>query len=128
MAVIGSVAGPLGKEVPRFSEFPRAGIEVWHECGNLDLALWLDSQERLHDLRRAKNLGLRNAHVSGISVANHEVAVFLFEPGSNRHLGRLSQFNQCPKGKRDCLVPGCGTIPFNKTIEGSVSMPTSWPP
>lgn len=32
IAVIGSVAKPLWKEVPRFSEFRRAGIEVWHEC------------------------------------------------------------------------------------------------
>ena len=31
VAVIGSVAKMLWKEVPRFSEFRRAGIEVWHE-------------------------------------------------------------------------------------------------
>jgi hypothetical protein len=27
-------------------------------------------------------------------------------------------YSTCPKGKRDCLVPGCGTIPFNKAVEG----------
>ena len=43
IAVIGSVAKPLWKEVPRFSEFRREGIEVWHECGDLDLALWINS-------------------------------------------------------------------------------------
>jgi hypothetical protein len=32
IAVIGSVAKSLWKEVPRFREFRRAGIEVWHEC------------------------------------------------------------------------------------------------
>src|SRR3979411_1637683 len=53
--------GWAGKEVPRFSEFRRAGIEVWHECGDLDLALWLDSQERLNQLRRATSRALRNA-------------------------------------------------------------------
>jgi hypothetical protein len=47
VAVIGSVAKALWKEIPRFSDFRRAGIEVWHECGDLDLALWIDSQERL---------------------------------------------------------------------------------
>ena len=31
VAVIGSVAKPLWQEIPRFSEFRRAGIEVWHE-------------------------------------------------------------------------------------------------
>jgi hypothetical protein len=39
IAVIGSMAGPLWKEVPRFREFRREGIEVWHECLELDLAL-----------------------------------------------------------------------------------------
>ncbi len=44
IAVIGSVAKALWKEVPRFSDFRREGIEVWHECRDLDLALWIDSQ------------------------------------------------------------------------------------
>ncbi len=43
IAVIGSVARPLWKEVPRFREFRRRRIEIWHECGDLDLALWIDS-------------------------------------------------------------------------------------
>ena len=51
-----------------------------------------------------------------MSVASHQLDVFLIEPESDRYLGRLCRFNQCPKGKRDCLVPGCGAIPFNKRI------------
>jgi hypothetical protein len=119
VAVIGSVARTLWKEVPRFSEFRRAGIEVWHECGDLDLALWLDSQERLEQLRRATSRALRAAFEAGtgVSIVDHQLDVFLIEPGSDRYLGRLCSFNQCPKGKRDCLVPGCGAIPFNKRIE-----------
>ncbi|WP_245460200.1 MULTISPECIES: hypothetical protein [unclassified Mesorhizobium] len=118
IAVIGSVAKPLWKEVPRFSEFRRARIEVWHECGDLDLAVWIDSQHRLGELRRAGAASLRKAFEAGvgISVANHQLDVFLFEPGSDRYLGRLCSFSQCPKGKEDCLVPGCGAIPFNKRI------------
>lgn len=118
VAVIGSVAKPLWKEVPRFREFRHARIEIWHECADLDLALWLDSQERLVALRRAAALALREAFESGIgiSVASHELDVFLIEPGTNRYMGRLCKFNQCPKGKRDCLTPGCGAIPFNKRI------------
>jgi hypothetical protein len=119
VAVIGSVAKMLWKEVPRFSEFRRARIEVWHECGDLDLALWLDSQERLGQLRHATSRALRAAFEAGtgVSIVDHQLDVFLIEPGSDNYLGRLCSFSQCPKGKRECLVPGCGAIPFNKRIE-----------
>jgi hypothetical protein len=118
IAVIGSVSKPLWKEVPRFSEFRRQGVEIWHECGDLDLALWIDSQHRLGELRRARDRALREAFEGGvgISVASHQVDVFLFEPQSDRYLGRLCSFNQCPKGKPPCFAPGCGAIPFNKQI------------
>jgi hypothetical protein len=118
VAVIGSVAKALWMEIPRFSEFRRAGIEVWHECGDLDLALWIDSQERLGALRRAAAHSLRAAFErgAGTSVVSQQLDVFMIEPGSNRYLGRLCSFNACPKDKRDCLVPGCGAIPFNKVI------------
>jgi len=118
IAVIGSVAKRLWKEVPRFREFRAKRIEVWHECGDLGLAVWLNSQHRLGELRRTRDLALRRAHEAGIgsSVANHQVDAFLFEPGSDRYLGRLCSFNQCPKHKPECLVPGCGATPFNKRI------------
>jgi hypothetical protein len=116
VAVIGSAAKMLWKEVPRFREFRREGIEVWHECGDLDLALWLDSQDRLGELRRAAGRALRAAYEAGtgLSVSDFQLDIFLIEPGSDRYLGRLCKFNQCPKGKRDCEVPGCGAIPFNR--------------
>jgi hypothetical protein len=120
IALVGSVARPLWKEVPRFREFRREGIELWHECGDLDLALWIEAQHRLGQLRRAAAGALREAYEAGagMSVAGHQLDVFLFEPGTNRYLGRLCSFNECPKGKRDCLVPGCGETPFNKRVEG----------
>jgi len=118
VAVIGSVAKALWKEIPRFAAFRRQRIEVWHECGDLDLALWIDSQHRLGELRRAVGHALRDAFEagSGISVVGNQLDVFLFEPRTDRYLGRLCSFNQCPKGKRDCEVPGCGEIAFNKRI------------
>lgn len=118
VAVIGSVAKALWKEVSRFREFRREGIEVWHECGDLDLALWVDSQHRLGPLRRATDMALRKAYEAGdnAGVVGNQLDVFLFEPGSDRYLGRLCKFNQCPKGKVDCLVPGCGAVPFNKVV------------
>jgi hypothetical protein len=118
VAVVGSVAKALWKEIPRFSDFRRAGIEVWHECADLDLALWIDSQERLGSLRRAAAQALRAAFErgAGTSVVSQQLDVFMIEPGSDRYLGRLCSFNACPKDKRECLVPGCGAIPFNKVI------------
>ena len=120
VAVIGSVAKPLWKEVPRFSEFRRARIEVWHECKDLDLAVWISSQSRLGALRRARDAALRRAYESGTGpgTANHEVDVFLIEPETDRYLGRLCHYSTCPKHKPDCYVPGCGAVPFNKCVEG----------
>jgi hypothetical protein len=120
VAVIGSVAKPLWKEVPRFREFHRARVEVWHECKDLDLAIWLESQHRLGTLRSTLERALRDAFEAGtgVSVAGHQVEVFLFEPESDRYLGRLCRYNRCPKDKPDCFVPGCGTIPFNKRVDG----------
>lgn len=122
IAVIGSVAKPLWKEIPRFSEYRRAGIELWHECKDLDLAVWISSQHRLGALRRARDTALRKGYESGTgpSVANHQVEIFLIEPGTDRYLGRLCNFNACPKDKPECAVPGCGTVPFNKRFEAFV--------
>jgi hypothetical protein len=122
IAVIGSVAKPLWKEVPRFREYRRAGIEVWHECKDVDLAVWISSQLRLGELRRARDTALRRAYESGKGpgTANHQVEIFLIEPGTDRHLGRLCSFNACPKGKPECGVAGCGAIPFNKVVDGFV--------
>jgi hypothetical protein len=61
VAVIGSVAKSLWQEVPRFAKFRRAEIEVWHECKDLDLAVWISSQHRLGTLRRARDRALREA-------------------------------------------------------------------
>lgn len=120
VAVIGSVAQKLWKEVPRFREFRSARVKVWHECRDLDLAVWLDSEERLGALRSAIARALGDAFKAGtgVSVVDHQVDVFLFEPESDRYLGRLCHYNRCPKDKPDCFVPGCGTIPFNKRVDG----------
>jgi hypothetical protein len=116
VAVIGSVARPLWKEIPRFREFRRAGVEVWHECGDLDLALWLESLDHLETFRRVTARALRAAYEAGSNagIVAEQLDVFLFEPGSDRYLGRLCHYGQCPKGKPSCLVPGCGAPAFNR--------------
>ena len=109
VALFGSVAKPLWKEVPRFRRFRRAGVAVWHECKDVDLAVWMNDCRDLKQLQRARVRGLRALlEEDNIGVAHHEVELFILEPGTDRYLGRLCSFNRCPKGKPDCLVPGCG--------------------
>ena len=113
VALIGSVARPLWREVPRFARFRRLGIPIWHECKDVDLAVWLDRLDRLHELSRARSSALRRLlEETQIGGAHHEVELFVLRSGTSDYLGRLCTFAQCPKGKRECLVPGCGRKPF----------------
>jgi hypothetical protein len=121
IALIGSVARPLWKEVPRFSPYRRARIELWHECKDLDLALWLSDLDQLPMLNRLRGQTLAALYqTSGIGIAHHQVDVFVLEPGSDRYLGRLCTYGTCPKGKPDCHVPGCGDHAFLKQMDGFV--------
>lgn len=113
VSLIGSVARDPWKEVPRFTPYRRARIELWHECKDLDLALWLSDLSDLNALRRKSVAAVRKLmERRRIGVAAHQVDAFILEPGTDRYLGRLCAFNACPKGKRECLVPGCGDMPF----------------
>jgi hypothetical protein len=113
VVLIGSVAQPLWREVPRFQEFRRARVELWHECKDVDLAVWTSDTSQLGSLRQAVGRAV-NALLdeTQIGVAHHQVDVFLLEPGTDRYLGRLCCFATCPKGKPECRVPGCGASPF----------------
>lgn len=118
VALIGSLAVAPWKEVPRFAPYRRARIALWHECKDVDLAVWLAHLRDLNGLRRAKDRALRGLHEeTGAGVASHQVDVFVLEPGTDRYLGRLCQFNRCPKGKAECLVPGCGVTKFLRQHE-----------
>ncbi len=119
VVLFGSVARPLVREVPRFTEFRRAGIELLHECRDVDLAAWLDGAVDLRELKKACTRALIDLlRESNIGVAHHQVDTFLFDHASGRHLGRLCHYNACPKGKPACAVPGCGATPFLQQIEG----------
>jgi len=118
IALFGSVAQPLEREVPRYRQYRRAGVELWHECKDVDLAVWIDRLDNLEALAKAERRAVQRFHdETGIGVAHHQVDTFLIEPGSGRYLGRLCWYNQCPKGKRECLVPGCGREKFLKQHE-----------
>jgi len=121
VVLFGSVAVPLKKEVPRFREFRKAGIKVWHECKDVDLAVWVSDLANLRSLQRARSQALTDLLAEkNIGVAHHQVEMFLMEPGTDRYLGRLCCFGACPKGKPDCLVPGCGSVKFLKQHSGFV--------
>ena len=125
IVLFGSVANPLGREVPRFRKFRRAEIETWHECKDVDLAVWVSSLDHLKSLQKARSQAVDGLLADrGIGVAHHQIDVFLMEPGTDRYLGRLCIFGQCPKGKMDCLIEGCGAKPFLKLHNGFVF---DWP-
>jgi len=47
IALFGSLARPLAREVPRFQPFKRHRIEILHECGDIDLAIAIDRLDHL---------------------------------------------------------------------------------
>ena len=117
VSLIGSVARSPWQEVPRFGPYRRARVALWHECKDVDLALWLGHLDSLDALRRAKARALRTLwDEESIGIASHQV--FILEPGTDRYLGRLCDFNACPKGKAECRVPGCGEVTLLRQHEG----------
>jgi hypothetical protein len=125
IALFGSVARPLEREVPRFRRFRRAQIELWHECKDVDLAVWVSNLDHLKTLQKARSQALNELMAKrNIGVAHHQVDVFLLEPETDRYFGRLCCFGQCPKGKKECRVEGCGRKPFLQRHEG---LTFNWP-
>lgn len=113
VALFGSVAKPPWKEIPRFRRFQRFRVAIWHECKDVDLAVWLNDLSGLKQLQKARARALNDLlRDENIGVAHHQVELFILEPGTDRYLGRLCSFGKCPKVKIDCLVPGCGKEPF----------------
>lgn len=115
IALIGSIARPLSREVPRFAPYRHLRLPIAHECKDVDLAVWLSRLDGLDTLRRARGRVVQDIVAErGHGPAVQEIELFLLEPGTNRYLGRLCYFRQCPAAKRDCLAEGCGQLPFLK--------------
>lgn len=118
VALFGSVAAPLEKEVPRFRKFRRAGIAINHECQDVDIAVWVSDLSCLKSIQKARSQALNNLLTEKqIGVAHHQVDIFIMEPETDRYLGRLCIFSSCPRGKEECLVAGCGEIKFLRRHE-----------
>lgn len=119
IALFGSVARPLKKEIPRFKAYRRARIALWHECKDVDIAVWLNRLDRLRDMRRQVNRTLPAIfEETGTGVAHHQLDLFVLEPETDRYLGRMCWFKACPAGKRECQEPGCGATPFLRQHQG----------
>lgn len=126
VSLIGSLAREPWKEVPRHSPYRRARIELWHEPADIDLAVWLSRLDDLNGLRRTKNRALSEVYEeSRGGVASHQTDVFVIEPGADRYLGRLCEFNRCPKGKRECRAAGCGAPAHLQQHDGFAWRPES---
>jgi hypothetical protein len=119
VVLFGSVALPLRIEVPRFRKFRDAGIAVRHECKDVDIAVWVrDMGHCAGRLRKARNRAIQCLlEETGHGVAPHQIEVFLFDAASDSYLGRVCEYNQCPKGKQGCSVPKCGRPPFVRQHE-----------
>jgi hypothetical protein len=127
VVLFGSVAAPLRKEPARFGKLARAGIELWQDCKDVDLAVWTSAVGELKALQKARSRALADLYRDAeIGVAHHQVDIFLMAPGTDRYLGRLCTYGECPKGKPDCRVPGCGAAPFLKQHEDFVLDPGSF--
>jgi len=124
IALIGSVAQQLQRDVPRFAPYRQLRLKIAHECKDLDLAAWVSRLDGLETLRRTRARVVKDIVAErGFGPADHEIEVFLLEPGTNRYLGRLCHFRECPAGKRDCLATGCGQPHFLRQMNGFVFWP-----
>ncbi|MEN8197243.1 MAG: hypothetical protein ABFS30_12145 [Pseudomonadota bacterium] len=129
VSLIGSLARAPWKEVPHHNPYRRARIELWHDISDLDLALWLSDMSDLNGLRRSKEVVLRDLQERGsCGVASHQTDVFVIEPGTDLYLGRLCNFNRCPKEKPECQVEGCGATAHLKQHDGFCWRPNSLAP
>ena len=129
VVLFGSLARPLHREVPRFQPYHRHRIPLLHEVKDVDLAVWVARLDRLDGLRRALNQAVGQLYREhGLGVANHQVELFLFEPGTDRYLGRVCHFRTCPKGHRDCRAENCGREPFLKQMDGFQLWPDALAP
>jgi len=119
VVLFGSVAAPLEKEVPRFHKFRCAGVAINHECKDIDMAVSVSDLSRLRDIQKARSQALNKLLAEKqIGVAHHQVDIFIMEPETDHYLGRLCIFSSCPRGKKECLVAGCGEIKFLRRHEG----------
>jgi hypothetical protein len=56
IALIGSVARPLRREVPRFAPYKQLRLPIAHECKDVDLAAWVSRVDGVSIPRQSRGL------------------------------------------------------------------------
>lgn len=114
VCLFGSVVLPLWKEVPYHNRLRQRNIRIFHECANIDMAVWVTSPAKADLMRKAcsqvvNDLVSKDIH---LSIAHHSFSIHLIQEADNHYLGMVCHYNQCPKHKPECRVRGCGVHPF----------------
>ncbi len=116
--IFGSVALPLWKEVAYHSRLRRKNIRIYHECSNIDLAVWVTSPANADRMRKICSHVVNDLNDQNIflNIAHHTFSIHLIHQTDNRYLGMVCHFNKCPKHKFECRVPGCGANRFVRIL------------
>ncbi len=118
--IFGSVALPLWKEVHHDPRFRHRNIRIYHEYANIDLAVRVTSPAGADRIRKAGSRVVADLNEQDIylEIALHTFSIHLIDHATGRYLGMACHFNQCPKHKRECQVPGCGAAAFVRILPG----------
>jgi hypothetical protein len=118
VVLFGSVAQPLVEEIPRFRRFRIHKVPILHECSDVDVAVWLNDLSCLKTLQKARGNAVNYLQaLRNVGVAHHQVDVFVIDAVTGKYIGNLCLFGNCPKGKQDCYVAGCGEPAFLQVYE-----------
>ncbi len=125
IVLFGSVAIPPYRKKTLNGKFTGNGVEVYHHCDDLDLAVWIDDVKYINELRTARVRGLSLLQQEkGTGVAHHQVDVFVLDGNTGIYLGRLCIFGKCPAKKYVCRVAGCGATQYLRIHDGFLFDPS----
>ena len=129
-----SLIGSIAKAVIERQQEEGDNLSKSERFKDFDLAIWVTDMKDLRLIEKAIGQGLRvGSDERGTGIGGSEVDTFLIEPYTNKFLGFLCKYNQCPKPsvgfagkktkKKDCLLNGCGDPAFLKQFPGFCFFP-----
>ena len=118
VVLFGSVALPLWKEVPPHSRLRARRIKIFHECQNIDLAVWVSTPSVADTIRRAHSAVVNELLDNEVhfGIAHHFFSTHLIDHATGKYHGMVCHYGQCPKRKEECRVPGCGEHKFVRVL------------
>jgi hypothetical protein len=121
VVLFGSVALPLWKEVPMHSRMHSRRIKIFHECENIDLAVWVSTPSIAATIRRAHSAVVNELLDNEVhfEIAHHFFSTHLIDDLTGKYHGMVCHYGQCPKRQKEvCRVPGCGEHKFVRVLPG----------